>query len=71
MPLTIQMNVPEKKYISLKELGEILKELAYCSPFDKTAKSVVKPRNVRKIHVETGRVNLFEVDEGNMIIVFT
>ena len=58
------MNVPENKYISLRELGEILRELAYCNPYDKTTKSVVKQRIVHKLCVETGKFNLISVDEG-------
>ena len=63
-PLTVKRNVPEGKYLSLMELGEILRELSYHSPYERGTKPILKPTNDYEYVIERGQVNLIAVDTG-------
>ena len=65
VPLSVKRNVPEGEYLSLMELGEILSELSYHSPHEKGVKSIIKPRELHRFVVKTGKLNLIAVDAGN------
>ena len=65
VPLSVKRNVPEGEYLSLMELGEILSELSYHSPHEEGVKSIIKPRELHRFVVKTGKLNLIAVDTGN------
>ena len=56
--------MPEGEYLNLMELGEILSELAYQSPYDRGMKSILKSAKHYQYVIEKGQVNLISVDTG-------